>query len=33
LKDAAYVWGGAASRGRRDRLSDHAALMVDLADV
>jgi exonuclease III len=33
LKDAAYVWGGAASRGRRDRLSDHAALLVDLADV
>jgi exonuclease III len=32
LKDAAYVWGGAASRGRRDRLSDHAALLVDLAD-
>ena len=32
LKDAAYVWGGAASRGRRDRLSDHAALVVDLAD-
>ena len=33
LKDAMYVWGGAASRGRRDRLSDHAALVVDLADV
>ena len=33
LKDAAYLWGGAASRGRRDRLSDHAALVVDLADV
>jgi exonuclease III len=32
LKDAMYVWGGAASRGRRDRLSDHAALVVDLAD-
>ena len=32
LKDAAYVWGGAASRGRRDRLSDHAALLVDLAE-
>jgi hypothetical protein len=30
LKDAAHVWGGAASRGRRDRLSDHAALLVDL---
>jgi exonuclease III len=33
LTDAAYVWGGAASRGRRDRLSDHAALLVDLADA
>ena len=32
LKGAAYVWGGAASRGRRDRLSDHAALVVDLVD-
>ena len=33
LKAAHYVWGGAASRGRRARLSDHAALIVDLADV
>src|SRR5882762_8671692 len=33
LKDSAYVWGGAPSRGRRDRLSDHAALLVDLAEV
>ena len=33
LKDATYVWGGAASRGRRDRLSDHAALLVDLTDT
>jgi exonuclease III len=32
LQDAAYAWGGAASRGRRDRLSDHAALLLDLAD-
>ena len=32
LKDAAYVWGGAARRGRRDALSDHAALLVDLSD-
>jgi exonuclease III len=32
LKDAAYVWGGAASRRRRDWLSDHAALVVDLAE-
>jgi exonuclease III len=32
LKDAAYVWGGAAGGRRRDRLSDHAALVVDLAD-
>jgi exonuclease III len=30
LADAAYVWGGAARRGRRDLLSDHAALVVDL---
>jgi exonuclease III len=30
LKDAAYVWGGATRRGRRDVLSDHAALLVDL---
>ena len=27
------LWGGAASRGRRDRLSDHAALLLDLVDV
>src|SRR2546430_2713639 len=33
LSDAAYVWAGAASRARRDRLSDHAALLVDLAEV
>lgn len=32
LKDAAYVWGGASRRGRRDALSDHAALIVDLGD-
>jgi exonuclease III len=32
LKDAAYVWGGASRRSRRDALSDHAALLVDLAD-
>jgi exonuclease III len=31
LNDAVYVWGGAARRGRRDRLSDHAALVLDLA--
>ncbi len=30
LEDAAYVWGGASHRGRRDRLSDHAALLVDV---
>ncbi len=30
LEDAVYLWGGAANRGRRDRLSDHAALLVDL---
>ena len=32
LKDAAYIWGGGRGR-RRDLLSDHAALLVDLADV
>ena len=32
LKDAAYVWGGASRRARRDVLSDHAALLVDLSD-
>jgi exonuclease III len=31
LKDAAYVWGGADRRHRRDALSDHAALVIDLA--
>jgi len=31
LKDAAYVWGGADRRRRRDALSDHAALVIDLA--
>ena len=31
LADALYLWGGASSRRRRDRLSDHAALLVDLA--
>ncbi len=33
LQGAAYVWGGAARRGRRDALSDHAALLVDLAEA
>jgi exonuclease III len=33
LKDAAYVWGGTARRRRRDLLSDHAALLLDLADL
>ena len=33
LKEAAYVWGAAASRRRRSALSDHAALLVDLAEV
>jgi exonuclease III len=32
LKDAAYLWGG--RRGaRRDALSDHAALLIDLGGV
>ena len=33
LKDAAYRWGGASRRGRRALLSDHAALLVDLAET
>jgi exonuclease III len=33
LKDSAYRWGGARARGRRDALSDHAALVLDLADA
>jgi exonuclease III len=33
LEDASYVWGGASRRGRRAVLSDHAALVIDLADV
>ncbi len=32
LKEAAYVWGGAQRHRRRDVLSDHAALLVDLAE-
>lgn len=28
-----YAWGGAAQRRRRDLLSDHAALLVDVADA
>jgi exonuclease III len=31
LKAADYVWGGSARR-RRDALSDHAALLIDIAD-
>jgi len=30
LRNTRYAWGGAARRGRRDLLSDHAALLVDL---
>jgi exonuclease III len=33
LRKAAYVWGGHARRERRDALSDHAALLVDLVDA
>jgi exodeoxyribonuclease-3 len=33
IQEARYVWGGAARRGRRDILSDHAALLVDLTDA
>ena len=32
LKESRHVWGGARGRGRRDALSDHAALLVDLVD-
>jgi len=32
LEDAAYVWGRPWRARRRDTLSDHAALLVDLAD-
>ena len=32
LKDARYLWGGASRRGRRALLSDHAALVIDLAE-
>jgi exonuclease III len=30
LKDATYAWGGASRQRRRTRLSDHAALLLDL---
>ena len=32
LKEAMYVWGGPRRRARRDVLSDHAALLIDLAE-
>jgi hypothetical protein len=32
VKDTQYAWGGASRRRRRARLSDHAAVLVDLAD-
>jgi exonuclease III len=32
LRKAAYAWGGHVRRERRDALSDHAALLVDLDD-
>jgi exodeoxyribonuclease III len=32
LEAVAYTWGGASRRRRRDLLSDHAALLVDVAD-
>lgn len=31
IADVRYVWGGGSRRGRRDVLSDHAALLVDVA--
>jgi exonuclease III len=33
LHQAAYAWGGPRRRERRDAVSDHAALLVDLADA
>ena len=33
LEDTSYVWGGAPRHGRRDAQSDHAALLVDLAEI
>jgi exonuclease III len=33
LREAAYVWGGAGRGRRRQALSDHAALLVDLTDT
>jgi exonuclease III len=33
LRGVAYAWGGAARRRRRDLLSDHAALLLDVADA
>jgi len=33
LEEAAYVWGGTPRRTRRDALSDHAALLVELAEA
>lgn len=33
LADIASVWGGAGRRRRRDALSDHAALLIDLTDA
>lgn len=32
LQAVAYTWGGASRRRRRDLLSDHAALLVDVSD-
>jgi exonuclease III len=31
VKEAAYLWGGSPRR-RRDILSDHAALLIDISD-
>jgi exonuclease III len=33
LMEIAYVWGRAGRRRRRDSLSDHAAVLLDLAEV
>ncbi len=32
LREVRYVWGTAANEMRRDALSDHAAMIVDLSD-
>jgi exonuclease III len=33
LEEAVHIWGGPRRRARRDVLSDHAALVVDLSEM